>query len=386
VKPVRFAAAAAAAGAAVLLLCVSAGPARADWPPDRERIDGWLAALGGDDTSIDDTHGVDWGLLPGPFYTPETSFGIGTALVGLYRTDHGHDDTPLSSLTLNGFASVSGTFGTQVDNYSYFNGDRQRLFVHGGVVDQPTEYWGIGYAAGRDDHAQDYTAKSANFWPQFYQRVAPPLWLGVGWNFSQLQATALEDHDDNAIHDTADGPSVFSSGISAHLLNDSRDFVPNPARGHVLSIDYSAYRRVFGSDDRFDAVTAHYATYTPIGNRATLACELYGDFRSGAVPWNELSSLGNDKRMRGYYEGRYRDRDTLSTQIEWRQQLAWRHGIAAWAGAGTLAPRPSDVGDHILPSAGVGYRFMFKPRVNVRLDLGFGRDSAGFYFQLGEAY
>lgn len=369
------------------LTLVAPGMASAGWlPPDRERIDGWLAALGGNDDEIDDAQGVDWGLLPGPFYTPETSFGVGAALVGLYRTEHGNRETPLSSLTLTGFASVTGTFGFNVDNYAYFNGDRQRLFVHGGLVNQPTQYWGIGFRAGRDDHAQDYTSKSFDLWPQFYQRVASSLWAGAGWSVSQLHAGALEDHDRNAIHDTADGPSAFSSGLSAHLLNDTRDFVPNPARGHVLSADYTAFRPAFGGDDHFDVLTTRYGTYVALGEKTTIAYELYGDFRSGDVPWNLLSALGGDQRMRGYYDGRYRDRDTLSTQIEWRQQLAWRHGIAVWAGAGTLAPRPSDLGEHVLPSFGAGYRFMFKPRVNVRLDLGFGRDSAGFYFQVGEAY
>ncbi|WP_158609878.1 hypothetical protein [Klebsiella quasipneumoniae] len=39
-----------------------------------------------------------------------------------------------------------------------------------------------------------------------------------------------------------------------------------------------------------------------------------------------------------------------------------------------------------LPSGGVGYRFEFKPRVNVRLDYGIGKGSSGFYFQVGEAF
>ena len=39
-----------------------------------------------------------------------------------------------------------------------------------------------------------------------------------------------------------------------------------------------------------------------------------------------------------------------------------------------------------LPSAGVGYRCEFKPRVNVRLDYGIGKGSSGFYFQVGEAF
>jgi outer membrane protein assembly factor BamA len=370
---------------AALMLAVHAAGAAAAWLPDRAQIDGLLASLGGGNT-VDETDGPDWGVLPGPFYTPETSFGIGLALVGLYRTDRAAADTPQSSLTLSGFASVTGTFGFNLDNYTYYNDDRQRLFVHGAVINQPTEYWGIGYLAGRDDHAQDYTAESFELWPQFYQRVAPSLWVGAGWSASQLHASALEDDDANAIHDTADGPSVFGSGASVHLLNDTRDFVPNPSRGHVLSVDYTAYRPAFGSDDAFDTLATRFGAYLSVDAKTTVAFDLYGDFRSGDVPWNQLATLGNDQRMRGYYNGRYRDRDVVSTQIEWRRQLEWRHGVVLWAGAGSLASRPSDLGTHILPSVGAGYRFMFKPRVNVRLDFGVGRDSAGFYFQVGEAF
>jgi outer membrane protein assembly factor BamA len=358
--------------------------AAASWLPDRERIDGLLDKLGGSQ-QLDSSKAIDWGVLPGPFYTPETSLGIGVALVGFYRGDRA-PDTPLSSLTLTGYTSVTGLFGFSFDNYSYFDGDRWRLFVDGALSHQPGQFWGTGYAAGRDDHAQDYTAEDFSVWPKGFVRVAPALWLGVGWSVAQMHASQLEDGQDNAIVDTEAGRSDFSSGLSAHLLRDTRDFAPNPARGHVLSVDYAAYAPAFGGENRFDALTARYALYRALDDSSTLAFELYGDFRSGDVPWNRLSLLGDDERMRGYYNGRYRDRDVVSTQLEWRRQFAWRHGMTLWAGAGTLAPRSSDLGEHWLPSFGAGYRFMFKPRVNVRLDLGFGRDSVGFYFQVGEAF
>src|SRR3546814_15874704 len=84
--------------------------AMAGWLPDRATIDGLLTSLGGDDRA-DDTAATGWGLLPGPFYTPETSLGLGIALVGLYRTGDKRPETPLSPLTLSGFASLTGTFG-----------------------------------------------------------------------------------------------------------------------------------------------------------------------------------------------------------------------------------------------------------------------------------
>lgn len=374
--------------AAALIALGGAGaatPAAAAWLPDRARIDELLASLGGSD-ALDPSQPIDWGVLPGPFYMPETSLGVGVALVGLYRPDREVPDTPLSSLTLTGYVSVSGLFGLSFDNYSFFAGDRWRLFVDGALKNQPDEYWGIGYAAGRDDHSQGYTARSFELWPKAYARVAPSTWAGLGWSVNQLHAAALDDGAGNAIHDTADGPSVFSSGLSAHLLHDTRDFVPNPARGHALSVDYAVYAPALGSDTRFTVLNARYGHYLALDAKNTLAFELYGDFRAGAVPWNMLATLGDDARMRGYYNGRYRGRDVFSTQLEWRRQLAWRHGMTLWAGAGTLAPRVSDLGEHWLPSYGAGYRFMFKPRVNVRLDLGIGRGSSGVYFQVGEAF
>ena len=100
-----------------------------------------------------------------------------------------------------------------------------------------------------------------------------------------------------------------------------------------------------------------------------------------------LPLLGSDERMRGYYQGRYRDKNVLSTQLEYRRQLTWRHGIVAWVGAGTMGPSVDSLNDgRWLPTAGVGYRFEFKPRVNIRLDYGIGKGSSGFYFQVGEAF
>ncbi len=97
--------------------------------------------------------------------------------------------------------------------------------------------------------------------------------------------------------------------------------------------------------------------------------------------------LGSDERMRGYYQGRYRDKNVVSSQLEYRRQLTWRHGVVAWVGAGTMGPSIDSLNDgRWLPSAGVGYRFEFKPRVNIRLDYGIGKGSSGFYFQVGEAF
>ncbi|VTM39050.1 outer membrane protein/protective antigen OMA87 [Klebsiella quasipneumoniae] len=67
----------------LLLTCALCAPVQAK-AISREQIDGWLQHLGASD-KFDASKGIDWGMMPGPFYTPELGLGIGTAVVGLYR-------------------------------------------------------------------------------------------------------------------------------------------------------------------------------------------------------------------------------------------------------------------------------------------------------------
>lgn len=77
----------------------------------------------------------------------------------------------------------------------------------------------------------------------------------------------------------------------------------------------------------------------------------------------------------------------LTTQLEYRQALSWRHGIVGWIGSGTMAPGFSTLlAERWLPTVGAGYRFEFKPGMNIRLDYGVGKGSSAFYFQAGEAF
>ena len=49
-----------------------------------------------------------------------------------------------------------------------------------------------------------------------------------------------------------------------------------------------------------------------------------------------MALLGNSYSMRGYYEGRYRDKHKIEGQVELRQHVWKRNGVVVWIGAGTV--------------------------------------------------
>lgn len=91
---------------------------------------------------------------------------------------------------------------------------------------------------------------------------------------------------------------------------------------------------------------------------------------------------------RGYLEGRFRERQHLGAQVEYRAPLFWRLGPVAFVSAATVArsPRDFDMRD-IKPAAGAGLRFapMTDVPVNLRLDIAYGSEPS-FYLNVGEAF
>ncbi|EBY2753063.1 hypothetical protein DVF53_20895 [Salmonella enterica subsp. enterica serovar Kottbus] len=354
--------------------------------PSREQVDTWLVPLGADD-HFDAGKTVDWGLLPGPFYTPELGPAIGIALAGIYRPTPGDRVSQNSTLSISGYVSATGATGINVSNYAFFAENRWRFFLDGSVSNTPTYYRGQGFsAAEHDSRKQKYTAQGLSLRPVLYRQITTHTWLGMGGSLD-IQHAAGTGGGNRLIESTPQGVSVFSSGVSLDLTRDTRDFAPNPRTGQLADLHYTRYTPETGSDTRFEEYTLHYSHYRPLSERSVLAWELYGDFTQGDVPWSSLPLLGDSHRMRGYYEGRYRDKNVVSGQMEFRHRLSWRHGVVGWMGAGTMAPSFHMLShSRWLPSVGVGYRFEFKPRMNVRLDYGIGKGSSGFYFQVGEAF
>ncbi|MFZ3443460.1 BamA/TamA family outer membrane protein [Vibrio harveyi] len=346
-------------------------------------MDDILTKLGSSET-VDESKLIDWGVLPGPFVNPEQGFGIGVAAVGLYTPYDWQKGDPYSTVTVTSYGSTSGSYGLGLNNRTYLKNDKVRLLGEAWISHTPGYYWGIGsQAAENENNKVQYEGQRLQLSPKIAVEVAPNTYAKLGW---QWQSFSKVDGVDGDIL-PSEVTDATSSGVLVGMEYDTRDFEPNPMRGQFLDIEWIANRDSLGSDEDYDNLVANYRVYQQWSDTTIIAMEVYSQSIFGDAPWFDYAQLGDDQRMRGYYQGQYRDKHQLSTQVEIRHTIAGRHGVVGWLGAGNIAPTYHDLfKSSWLPTVGVGYRFAFKARINVRVDLGVGKDSTGFYFQINEAF
>ncbi|MGR5210778.1 BamA/TamA family outer membrane protein [Vibrio rotiferianus] len=358
-------------------------PALATPQDENSLVDNILTKLGSSET-VDESKLIDWGVLPGPFVNPEQGFGIGVAAVGLYTPYDWQKGEPYSTVTVTSYGSTSGSYGLGVNNRTYLHNDKIRLLGEAWISHTPGYYWGIGSdAAENDDNKVQYEGQRLQLSPKVAVEVAPNTYAKLGWQWQSFNK--LDGVDGDVL--PSEVADATSSGVLVGMEYDTRDFEPNPMKGQFLDIEWIANRDSLGSDEDYDNLIANYRLYQQWSDTTIVAMEVYSQSVFGDAPWFDYAQLGDDQRMRGYYQGQYRDKHQLSTQVEIRHTISGRHGVVGWLGAGNIAPTYHDLFESSwLPTVGVGYRFAFKARINVRVDLGVGKDSTGFYFQINEAF
>lgn len=341
-----------------------------------------------DQSAVDRTYekGFDITFAGGPSYSKTTKLGLGLLGSGLYRLDRTDSLTPPSDLTLYANVATSGFYAVGVMGNTIFRYNRRRLNYDVSFSSSPRDMWGIGYEAGRHNPAREIVEQCYAINVRFLQRMWRNTYAGVLLDFNHTNG---RDFDDESIaYINGQKRRYTATGIGLLLEYDSRDFIPNPARGLYVSVQETFYARSLGNCGRSlwrtQVTLDGYQRLWPSG---LLAADLFAEFNSDGTPWTMLARLGGEERMRGYYYGRYTDNNMIVCQLELRQHLWRRFGCVVWGGAGSVFPEMKQFAwSEVLPNYGVGLRWELKRRVNVRMDYGFGRATSGFLLSINEAF
>lgn len=328
-------------------------------------------------------------VAPVVYYTPETRIAWGFVGIHYFRLGATARAGRLSHYRFNVIRTQNKQSIAQVDYELYLAGGALLLDGMAKYSYYPDRFYGIGNRSAEEDR-EDFVSGNWRLQADLQRRWGENLYAGLHLETQSLQMRSTEAGgvlETGSISGSAGG-SLAGMGLLAKW--DSRDNTFSSSRGVYAALAVSRFFRLLGGDHAFGQLTLDTRGYWPLG-RNVLA--LQGIFRSawGDCPFQALPRFGGLNLLRGYFDGRYRDRAMLALQGEFRLPLGRRVGLCAFAGMAQVQEKPALLElDGFHAAGGAGVRYKFNPRENlvIRLDIGFAGPSGApaFYLTFAEAF
>ena len=301
----------------------------------------------------------------------------------------------------NGQMEVSGFVAASFTRYWMIDGrllaprladGRVSLGVYGQRYDFPEEdFFGLGPDSSRDDEVI-YGLRNTVVGGFGTYRPIPWLNLTAGVNYLNPSIDAFSEEESLLrVFGPAEAPGALVQPdfyrYSASIDVNRRVPIGNPRRGGQYVLAYNRYDDTDRDLFSFNRVDIELQHYVPIvRDRRVLALHaraVLTDADPGAeVPFYFQPTLGGPDDLRGFRNFRFRDRNTMLFQAEYRWEIFTAMDGAIFYDIGKVAPRVEDF--HLSDferDFGIGFRFGTVNGVFLRIEGAFG-SSAGAHFIL----
>jgi outer membrane translocation and assembly module TamA len=338
-------------------------------------------------------------FLPVPVigFSQESGFQFGAAGIYSFYTDFKHRETKASQI----FGVTA--FSTKKQLQLSFKADvwtpenKYHYLIETKYYDQPFNFYGTGNSTRLADEDR-LNLKRLRLNVEAEKKIVEQLYLGGGVEYENL---VFADKEVGGIFTT--NPSYVDKNggqfmfFKATLLFDSRDNVSYASKGLYIKTQFGYAPNFFGAPN-FDGtlVNADVRNFHKITDKINLGLNAtFESVNSGKpIPFYSLIQLGNDQFMRGYYTGRFRDQNLITSQAEIRYRPIPRFGLVAFGGAGKVYANGTFSDSSFKPTYGVGGRVFFdlEKGLALRLDYAMGEKPtgekriSGFYISLGESF
>ena len=329
-------------------------------------------------------------VLPVIARSIETSWSFGTAISSTFHLNKNDSSTRTSNLQGLVLYSLKKQFIAAINGTVYFPREKFILAQQMSYSFFPDKFWGIG------KHSADSSGEPYNF-RQFYlylhgqRSLARHLHAGIIYEYQRLFKVSYRAGGIFDRENISGRGSYHVSGLGASLTYDSRNDAFAPDKGVFLQGYFNHFAPLFGSDFRYTNYVIDTRGFIRTYKHQVLALQAYAFLNNGNVPLRSLASFGGANSMRGYYDGRYRDKDQVVLQAEYRVPVYKRLGAVVFGGIGNVSHNCGYLSTAALKSSyGGGLRIALSKseKLNLRLDYGIAGSghSKGFYFQIGEAF
>lgn len=328
--------------------------------------------------------GESWTFIPAVTYSPETHLGIGVRALKIFRRQHNNAATRPSSLPITLLYTLKKQIIFTAGLDLWMNENTHHLQGRVELSDYPFVFYGIGNhlpSTNREPYASRYGLIRFSYQKQIVRN----LYIGPRYEFRtdyiyKKEAGGMLDSG------AVPGSSPFqASGLGLLVNYDSRDNIFQPTEGSLHQAIFMGFLPLLGSQYTFNQYQLDFRRYFEVNNGKILALQAWYSFTSGSPPFQYHAMMGGSDVMRGYFEGRYRDRHAMVYQGEYRIPVHRKLGIVLFGSAGQVGNKISSYAfDRFRYGGGLGFRYrLTEEGVNIRLDFAYG-DQAAWYFGLNE--
>jgi outer membrane protein assembly factor BamA len=329
-------------------------------------------------------------FIPSPSitYSPETSLSLGVYIMYYFKMGVAGSCTHPSNIqfstayTLNKQFSAEPTWEIYSKNDNYFTTGRLLFQLF------PEKFFGIGNNTKEED-AEIYSHQLLKLSAKVQKRWYDRFFFGPQAHMQYMFNVATSPDGQLSKHTISGSEGAYAAGLGFAATWDSRDLMLFPQRGLYADFGSTFFSSIFGSQYKFQQYTLDVRKYYSFGKRRVLAFQAYTQHNTNDPPFRMLALMGNSQLMRGYYQGRYRERDYFAAQSEYRFPVYKRFGMTAFAALGQVAHSYKKMAiNQFWPAYGVGLRYLYNKseNINIRVDLGFGPGMNGQYVTIGEAF
>ncbi|MDX2129393.1 MAG: BamA/TamA family outer membrane protein [Chloroherpetonaceae bacterium] len=328
-------------------------------------------------------------VIPIVFTSPETRIGGGVVGVYYYRFNGEPVESRPSNVKGDIIFTQQRQIFIQLIPQFYFGNEENFFDTEFSFIRFTDRFWGIGSqtpVVNEEQYANDIIRLRIGY----YRRLKQAVNFGLIYHFENFTIRERKVGgllEQGGLFIGNNGARV--SGLGLAFNYDSRNNLFSPSEGVFTQLTTTLYLDLLGSQTNFYTFVIDARKYFSVIDHHVIALQGYFSGAEGDAPFQLLPRLGGNARMRGFFEGRFRDKLFLAAQAEYRFPLVWRFGGVVFGGIGEVASR---IQQFWLPnfqiSYGFGLRFSINPdeKVNLRLDFGFGKNTSGIYLTVNEAF
>jgi len=332
--------------------------------------------------------------LPIVSFSSETNWLIGLTKFNAFRMGtKDQTDTTIqpSQITATAYFTLNKQYKIVAESRLMFGqnkyiSDTELLFY-----DYPANYYGTGNDTKREDEfLLDVVRYSAT--QSFGYNITSELYIALKYeiaSFVKVDSTRSPVTPINPKFTNLKDNEGLQSGLGFTFSREGRDNRFNAKKGSYLFFEYMNYGKWIGSEFGYNTITLDARKYYTPFKWLTVAGQLYTEVKDGDIPIQSLAQMGGDNRMRGVYNGRFRDKAMIESQIEARIPIWWIFGGVVFAGAGQSFSDYSNFSwDRTKIAYGAGLRVMVNSdtQTNIRFDLGVHDSHPLFFFTFSEAF